>query len=352
MKNKLPAIHAGEFLGVSCRVKTPSPPGYAALCRCSGSRPAPDRSRPITKRAYQRGAQMPLISVVIPTHNRPGLLAEAIASVRAQTFTDYEIIVVSNGESADMRRANRQVAAGHNATYLELERGNVSAARNAGVESAKGEWIAFLDDDDNWLPTKLERQVAEAERTGGDMLTCDFVKFTRDGYEVIDRLRPPNGWSHIKALSHQRWWMPPSTTMVRKRLFVEVGNFDPRERYGEDSDLWRRMSWHHTIHEMDEVLVRRRHGHASLTQHERIRALYDLRHFFKMRRDTPPHLRSALPRAPIFIPPRLVGLLAPAWLLRLLHRLRPRTRWNQLSYRLRLQRKLRRGFEYISRFAR
>jgi len=280
---------------------------------------------------------MPLISVVIPTHNRPELLAEAIASVRAQTFTDYEIIVVSNGESADMRRASWQVAVGHNAAYLELDRGNVSSARNAGVEPAKGEWIAFLDDDDIWLPTKLERQLAEAKRTGADMIACDFVKFFQDGCEVIDRPRPPDGWSYVKGLSYQRWWMPPSATMVRKRLFDEVGNFDPGQRYGEDTDLWRRMSWHHTIHQMDEVLVRRRHGHPSLTQHEWIRSLYDLRHFLKMRRDTPHDLRSKLPSPITFIPPRLVSILASGLLLDLLHRIKPRTRWNQFRYRLRLR---------------
>src|SRR5260370_823595 len=109
----------------------------------------------------------PLVSVIIPTHNRPGMLAEALASVRAQTFTDYEIIVVSNGESDDMRRASRDAASG--CVYLELDRGNVSAARNFGMERAKGEWIAILDDDDLWPPNKLERQIAEAEATGADM---------------------------------------------------------------------------------------------------------------------------------------------------------------------------------------
>src|SRR5258708_39467781 len=97
----------------------------------------------------------PLVSIVVPTINRPKMLAEALASVRAQNFTDYEIIVVSNGENDEMCRQSREAAAG--CIYLELDHGNVSAARNAGIAQANGEWIAFLDDDDLWLPHKLER---------------------------------------------------------------------------------------------------------------------------------------------------------------------------------------------------
>src|SRR5260370_42068750 len=134
----------------------------------------------------------PLVSVGIPTHNRPRMLAETLASVRAQTFTDYEIIVVSNGESAEERRASQEAASG--CVYLELDRGNVSAARNFGIERAKGEWIAILDDDDLWPPNKLERQVAEARRTGADMITGDFVEFYPDGCEIIIRPRVPEGW--------------------------------------------------------------------------------------------------------------------------------------------------------------
>jgi glycosyltransferase involved in cell wall biosynthesis len=102
----------------------------------------------------------PLVSVVVHTHNRPAMLAEALASVRAQTFEDYEIIVISNGESANARSASRAVAATCGARHFELDIGNASIARNCGIEHAKGEWIALLDDEDLWLPRKLEWQLA------------------------------------------------------------------------------------------------------------------------------------------------------------------------------------------------
>jgi glycosyltransferase involved in cell wall biosynthesis len=283
---------------------------------------------------------MPLISVVIPTHNRPEMLAEAVDSVRAQTFADYEIIVVSNGETDDMRRASRKVAAVLDSTYLEFDDGNVCSARNAGIERANGEWIAFLDDDDFWLATKLERQVAEARRTGADMITCDYVKFSPDGREVVERPRLPDGWSYVEALSHLKyWWAVPSATLVRKRIFDEIGGFDPHQCHGEDMDVWRRISLRHTIHHMHEVLVSYRSGHPgrmqSILRQERRRLFYELRYYVKMQCDTPRHLRSVLPSAATFVLPRLVAILAPEWLLHQLHRIRPRTRWIQFRRGLR-----------------
>src|SRR5258706_3413956 len=132
------------------------------------------------------------------------MLAETLASVRAQTFTDYEIIVVSNGESDDIRQASRESATAYDARYFALPDGNASVARNFGIEHAKGEWIALLDDDDLWLPNKLERQIAEADRTGADMGTCDFVEFYQDGREIIRRHRCPEGWSYFKSRSEER----------------------------------------------------------------------------------------------------------------------------------------------------
>jgi glycosyltransferase involved in cell wall biosynthesis len=274
-----------------------------------------------------------LVSIVAPTHNRPEMLAEALASVRAQTFADYEIIVVSNGESDDMRRASHDIAKAYGGRYFELAEGNVSAARNFGIERAKGEWIAFLDDDDLWLPTKLERQIAEAQRTGADMIACDYATFFPDGRESIQRIRPPDGWSYVKAISRQRWRAVPSAVMVRKIVFEQVGNFDQSQRYGEDNDMWRRISWRHTIHQMDDALVRYRSGHQSamlyLRQHEWELLVSELRHHMKMRRDTPHDLRSALPPTLSFVRSRLVGFIRRG--------LRPRTRWWR-AFRQRLKR--------------
>jgi glycosyltransferase involved in cell wall biosynthesis len=274
-------------------------------------------------------AAMPAVSVVIPTHNRADMLAEALASVQAQTFQDYEIIVVSNGESPGARLASRAIAVARDARYFELETGNASMARNYGIEQARGEWIALLDDDDLWLPRKLERQVAEAERTGADMIVCDYIESHLEGREIIRRWRLLDGWSYTQAINRGYWSVQPSAAMIRKRVFAEIGAFDPRLRYNEDNDMWRRISWRHTIHQMDDVLTRYRCGHLRMMdlRFERIRYFYDLCHLMKMRRDTPDDLRLTLPPAAVVIFPRLVGICAPRWLLTLLHWFGPRLRW-------------------------
>jgi glycosyltransferase involved in cell wall biosynthesis len=260
------------------------------------------------------------------------MLAEALASVRAQTFTDYEIIVVANGERPEMIRQTRRVAASHGARYYTMPEGNASVARNFGIAAARGEWIALLDDDDLWLPEKLERQLAEAERTGADMVTSDYVEFYPDGREKVRRWRVLDGCSYLEAISHGDWTAGTPTVLARKRAFIALGGFDSTLRYAEDLDMWRRISWAHAIRQVPEILVRVRCGHVQLTDNKRLQDWYDLVHYFKMRRDTPPDLHATLPSAVVFIVPRLVGLIIPQWLRR---QLRPRARLAALRHWLR-----------------
>lgn len=255
------------------------------------------------------------------------MLAEALASVRAQTFTGYEIIVVANGESPAMEEASRAAAAAHGARYFALPEGNGSAARNFGAAQARGEWIAFLDDDDLWLPHKLERQIAVAAQTRADMIVCDYVAFYPDGRESIRRPRPREGWPYLKAISHHRWCALPSTTMVRKCALDAVGGFDPQQHVVQDSDLWRRICWQHTIHQMDDVLVRYRTGHLNLSKNRWKVQSYELRHYLKMRRDTPEHLRHAIPSPISFLQRWLLRRYLPRWLRH------PRKQWSLLRGR-------------------
>jgi hypothetical protein len=139
-----------------------------------------------------------------------------------------------------VRRAGKKPA--RDCAFYGLDDGNVSAARNLVAARTKGEWIAVLDDYQPWPPTKLERQVVEAERTGADMIACDSIEFRPDDREIIRRPRRLDGWSYAEALSHGYWWAPPSMVMIHKCVFDEIG-------------------WRHNIHQMHETLARYRRGH-------------------------------------------------------------------------------------------
>lgn len=272
---------------------------------------------------------MPLVSVVVPTHNRPQMLAEALASLKQQTFSDYEVIVVSNGESATMRVRSGACAARYGAAVYELPESNLSAARNFAIARARGEWIAFLDDDDIWLPQKLERQLDAAHRTGADMVACDSIFFFPDGREFVSGSRIYEGWSFIKAINHGRWGAPPSAVIVRKAAIDAVAGFDTRQRYCEDIDLWRRIAWRHALHQMDEALVRYRRHPETMTRHWSWISCYGLRNYIKMLRDTPPDLRWTVPSPIVLMRRWLLRTFMPAWLRQ------PRKQWAALRPRVR-----------------
>jgi hypothetical protein len=284
----------------------------------------------------------PFISIIIPTHNRPQTLSDALASVRAQTFTDYEVIIISNGEDGEMRRQSRAVAAAHDAQYFALDKGNVSIARNFGIAKARGEWIAFLDDDDIWLAEKLAHQLDEAHRTDADLISCDCIRFFPDGTEILNPARLVDGWSYTKAINHHYWWTIPSAVLVRSSVVRETGGYDESLAYIEDMDLWRRISWYYTIHQMDEVLCRWRSGHLNTMhpQNARKRARWELCHYRKMQQDTPPELCATLPPWWIFAVPRMIIGYAPDWFIDVCRVLHPRTRWGQFRRWLRPRHRL------------
>ncbi len=257
---------------------------------------------------------MPLVSVVIPTYNRPEMLSEALASIRTQTFSDYEIIVVSNGENEESRKFSLAAATRYGAHFFAIEEGNVSAARNFGIKIAHGKWIAFLDDDDFSLPKRLELQLAAAERAGADMVVCENVEILPDGSERTPRNYYPDGWPPLKATCHQKWIALPSNTIITKAALMSVGSFDARQKANEDCDLVRRLLWRHKLHRMPDILTRRRIGHVSLSGNKRLIYVHELRHCLKMLFDTPADKRWALPALPVLVARPILKMITPRWL--------------------------------------
>ena len=184
---------------------------------------------------------MPLVSVIVPTHNRARLLGRTLRSILAQDLRDLEVIVVDDGSTDETSRiassADPRIVVIRNARPA-----GVSAARNAGIARANGAWIAFCDDDDLWSPVKLSRQLTAAESAGtawvyaGDVNVDDQLRVLSGG--------PPLDPQAVAAVMPR--WNPLSSggsnVVVRASVLASVGGFDPHLCRTEDWDLWIRIS--------------------------------------------------------------------------------------------------------------
>jgi glycosyltransferase involved in cell wall biosynthesis len=204
--------------------------------------------------------KIPQVSVIIPTHNRAGCLREAVDSVLAQEFRNFELIVVDDGSTDDTPRLLQEY--GDAIRVLRQENRGVSAARNRGIAAARGALIAFLDSDDLWLPGKLDRQV-EFFNSHADALICQTEElWVRKGRRVNPGKRHRKRGGMIFEPSLDLCLVSPSAVMVRRELFQRVGFFDESLPACEDYDLWLRVSSRYAVHLIDIPLIVKRGGHA------------------------------------------------------------------------------------------
>jgi glycosyltransferase involved in cell wall biosynthesis len=203
---------------------------------------------------------MPLVSVIIPTHNRRDLVCEAVDSVLAQRDVAAEVIVVDDGSTDDTRAA--LAAFGGQIRFVHQPTRGVSAARNHGARLAGGTWLAFLDSDDRWLPTKLARQVDYHDRHPALRASQTGEIWIRNGVRInpCRHHQKPDG--DIFAPSVARCVVSPSAVMLRRDLFESLGGFDEGLPVCEDYDLWLRLGARETVGLLDEPLVIKRGGHA------------------------------------------------------------------------------------------
>jgi GT2 family glycosyltransferase len=206
----------------------------------------------------------PRVSVVIPVFNGAAHLPDAFASVLSQTLADFELIVVDDGSTdgasqiiSDRARRDRRIV-----PFRQENRG-LPAARNAGLELARADVVAFLDADDVWLPKKLERQLAYLDQNPG----CDacFTYFEA----VDDELRIITPWNDLQEKWGRATVGPEllvergnlvagsaSSVVARTAALREAGGFDERLVACEDLDLWYRLALRAPLHAVPEVLVR------------------------------------------------------------------------------------------------
>ncbi|HSM61445.1 MAG TPA: glycosyltransferase, partial [Longimicrobiales bacterium] len=208
----------------------------------------------------------PLVSVVIPAFNVQTYVAEAIDSVLAQTFTDYEVIVVDDGSTDD---TGRVVAAyGDRVRYVRQERAGPGRARNRGIELARGELIAFLDADDAWYPRKLEKQVALFRADPSLGLVTTGEEYFNGGSTTI--LYPGKrerlfGGGNVPGAIVLNSRVATPTVMAPRRVIQDLGGFEEDLRVGEDENLWVRITARYPADMVDEILVRCRLRPGSVT---------------------------------------------------------------------------------------
>lgn len=201
----------------------------------------------------------PEVSVIIPTCNRRAMVREAIDSVRAQTMAAFELIVVDDGSSDGT--AEDLARLGDSIRFERIANGGPAAARNLGVAIARAPTIAFLDSDDLWSPTKLERQLAFMRKNPGcEISQCDEI-WIRDGRRVNPGMRHRKRAGDFFIESLRTCLISPSAVLMRKELFDSLGGFDEDMRAAEDYDLWLRILVDHKVGLLDEPLVTRRGGH-------------------------------------------------------------------------------------------
>jgi glycosyltransferase involved in cell wall biosynthesis len=199
------------------------------------------------------------VSVIIPTYNRGWTIGEAVDSVLAQDYRDFELIVVDDG-SADNTSQVLDAYRGTIKVFRQENKG-VSAARNRGIAEASGRFIAFLDSDDLWLPQKLSTQV-EFFNTTPDALICQTEEvWIRSGVRINPKKRHKKPSGMIFEPSLALCLVSPSAVMIRRSLLEIVGNFDETLPLCEDYDLWLRISCRFPVYRIDTPLIIKRGGH-------------------------------------------------------------------------------------------
>ncbi len=200
--------------------------------------------------------ERPLISVIIPTYNRAGVLSRAVKSVLDQTYDHFELIIVDDASEDDTQNVVKSFA-DERMKYIRHEKNKGgSAARNTGISASKGKFIGFLDDDDEWMPDKLGKQVqkfrASSEKVGLIYCGTEIVR----GDRVLTTYSPEEKGDLSYRLLIGTTIGGTDPALVKKECFDEVGLFDEELKSCQDWDMWKRISEKYEFDFVPEILVK------------------------------------------------------------------------------------------------
>ena len=187
----------------------------------------------------------PLVSVIIPAYKVAGFIRETLDSVLSQTFDSYEIVVINDGSPDSLEFEDQIKPYSHLITYLKQSNQGAGAARNAGIRAARGEFVAFLDGDDVWLPSFLREQLELIGSDGGyDLVYANAINFTSTGLSRSTNMdvNPSEGAVTVESLISARCNVITSSVVARRSSIVAADYFDESFRNSQDFDLWLRLA--------------------------------------------------------------------------------------------------------------
>jgi glycosyltransferase involved in cell wall biosynthesis len=199
--------------------------------------------------------------------NYARFLPEAIESVRAQTFTDWELLIIDDGSSDHTPAAVRPFLADSRIRYFQSDTLGQPRAKNLGIGLSRGPLVAFLDADDAWEPTKLEKQLAVfATKPEVGVAFCKRSLMDESGNSIAHKseVKPPRGMTFAQMFTQN--FICFSSVVVKREVFSHVGRFDPLWDLAIDYDLWLRVTKSYPADFVDEELVRYRTGHGNLSK--------------------------------------------------------------------------------------
>lgn len=206
------------------------------------------------------------ISLVIPTFNRCISLSRALHSALQQTMPANEIIVVDDGSTDET--ANMLSAEFPELNYIKQANQGVSAARNAGIRQAQADWIAFLDSDDSWHPEKLAAQISALQKMP-EIKVCHTEEiWIRNGIRVnaMNKHKKTGGWIFKRCLPLCA--MSPSSIIIHRSVFEDVGFFDENFPACEDYELWLRITAKYPVLFIEQPLINKYGGHEDQLSHK------------------------------------------------------------------------------------
>ncbi|HEV2123046.1 MAG TPA: glycosyltransferase [Chloroflexota bacterium] len=220
----------------------------------------------------------PLVSVIMPAYNAEQWIEAAIVSVKAQSHRDVQLIVVDDGSTDATASIVRSVAP--EASLLSQSNQGVSAARNAGIAAAKGDYIAFLDADDSWLPRKLERQLQVfLQNPDAGLVHTGSIEVDKCDTVLAEKLDGAEGWAAVDLFLYRRAVVGGgSSAMIRSQVCQTVGAFSTDLSTTADWDYYIRIAEHFEFSFVREGLIRYRfhgmnmHDNIDLARHDMLLA--------------------------------------------------------------------------------